>query len=187
MIDYLLNISTRPEWLFVAIILASYLLEDLAIISAALLAADQMISVPMAASAIMLGIMSGDAGLYVMGYFARYSRWLTAKIKPQNKDSRYYKMVSANLLKNILLVRFVPGLRFLFYTSCGLFRVDFKRFLLGVFLSTFLWVLVVFGTFYLAGSSAWAENSSLKWLLIPLAIIMLYVSNRHSIRNLKQV
>ncbi len=187
MIDYLLNISTQPAWLFIAIILASYLLEDLAIISAALLAADQVISVPMAASAIMLGIISGDAGLYAMGYFARYSQWLTEKIKPQSKDSRYYKLVSINLFKNILFVRFVPGLRFLFYTSCGLFKVGFRRFLLGIFLSTSLWVLVVFSSFYLAGSSAWAENSPLKWLLIPLAISLLYISNRHSMRNLKRI
>jgi len=183
--DYLLNISVQPAWLFIAIILISYLLEDLAIISAALLAADQLISAQLAASAIMLGIISGDAGLYAMGYFARYSRWLAQKTNPQSRDSRYYRLVNGNLQKNILLVRFVPGLRFIFYTSCGLFKVNFMRFFLGIFISTSLWVLFVFSTIYLAGTSAWAENNTLKWLMVPLAMLMLYVSNRHAMRNLK--
>ncbi|VAW60144.1 hypothetical protein MNBD_GAMMA11-1604, partial [hydrothermal vent metagenome] len=97
-----------------------------------------------------------------------------------------YTLVSVNLVKNILLVRFVPGLRFIFYTSCGLFKVGFMRFLSGIVISSCLWVLCVFSVIYLAGSSAWAENNPLKWLLVPLALILLYIANRHSMHNARQ-
>ncbi len=187
MTDYILNISIQPAWLFVAIILASYLLEDLAIVSAALLATEQMISVPLAFSAILIGIISGDLGLYAMGYFARHNKWLMRKVEAVTPDHRYYHLATDNLFKNILFVRFVPGLRFIFYTACGLLRVRFMHFFYAVSLSTLAWVSVVFSLIYLPGSSEWAENSPLKWLLIPLAMLMLYFSNRHTMRNSGQI
>jgi len=185
--DYLLSISIQPVWLFIAIILVSYLLEDLAIISAALLATEQMISVPLAFSAILIGIISGDLGLYAMGHFARQNKWLMRKVEGSNPDNRYYHLTTDNLFKNILFVRFVPGLRFIFYTACGLLRVRLMHYLSAVSLSTLIWVSFVFISIYLPGSSEWAENSPVKWLLIPLAMLMLYFFNRHAMQNTKRI
>lgn len=185
LIDYLLNLSTQPAWIFVAIILSSYLLEDLAIISAAILAADQLISVPLAASAIMIGIVSGDIGLYFMGYLARQHAGLRKRITRSERHDLVLNNINTNLLKNILLIRFIPGLRFVCYTSCGLLNIHFWRYVLCVSLATALWVVVVFSIIYSLGSSIWVENSHWKWLLVPVAIAMLYLSNRHFIHRLK--
>ena len=168
-----------------AIIISSYILEDLAIISAAILAADQMISVPVAATAIMLGIISGDIGLYGIGYFSRSNTWLKKRLPAEAGQNRYLSLFNHQLLKNILLIRFIPGLRFICYTSCGLFRVHFRHYLVGVSLATSLWVLCVFSTIYLLGSSAWAEHSQLKWLIAPIALLMLYLVNRRYMQHLK--
>jgi len=184
LIDYLLNLSTQPAWLFVAIILSSYILEDLAIIAAAVLAADQQISVTLAVSAIMLGIISGDIGLYIMGYWARSHQRLKARLLKKGLHQYFAKILNGQLLKNILFIRFVPGLRFICYTSCGLFKVHPGRYILGVSLATFLWVLVVFSIIYQLGSNVWLENNQWKWSLVPLAMLMLYIFNRRTMKNL---
>lgn len=186
MIDYLLSLSTQPLWVFIYIVLASYILEDLAIVSAAVMAADQMIGVQLALYAILIGIITGDIGLYVLGYLLKkhgtFQRWLEKK----NRKQHYDTLFGTNLVKNILLVRFVPGLRFICYTSCGLFRAHFGQFLLGVLLAGLIWVPVIFTLIYQLGSSAWLEFSDWKWLLIPLAISLLYISNRSIMHSLKK-
>ena len=156
----------------------SYILEDLAIISAAILAAEQMISVPMAATAILCGIISGDIGLYFMGYIAREKTSLKQRITRHNRHQSLLKAIDENLYVNILLIRFVPGLRFICYTSCGLFKINLFRFTLGVTIATSLWVMVVFTFIYQLGSSSWLENSYWKWAIAPVAIAILYFSNR---------
>ena len=187
MIDYLLQISTQPAWIFLAIVLSSYVLEDLAIIGAALLAVDQLISFPLAATAIMLGIVSGDLGLYIIGYLANKHPGLRQKIESKGRFEQYSNILSNNILKNILLIRFIPGLRFVCYTSFGLLRINLSRFTLGVTIASALWVSIVFGFIYLLGSNAWLENSHWKWALVPLAMLTLYLFNRHYMHNLKQV
>lgn len=183
MIDYLLNLSTQPAWIFVAIILSSYLLEDLAIIAAAILAVDQMISVPLAASAIMLGIVSGDIGLYIVGFLANKHPVLKQKIQSKGRHQYFSNMLNSHLMKNILFIRFVPGLRFVCYTSCGLLKINFLRFTLGVTIATALWVTVVFSVIYQLGSTVWIEHSHWKWILVPAAMFMLYLFNRHYMHN----
>lgn len=185
MIDYLLNISNQPVWVFFAIILSSYILEDLAIIAAALLATEQLISIPMAASAIMIGIISGDIGLYILGYIANKHQGIKKRLLRKNRHQRYSTIINTNLLKNILFIRFIPGLRFVYYTSCGLLNINLTRFVLGVTFATSLWVAVVFSFIYLLGSNAWFENNHLKWALIPVAMLLLYLFNRRYMFNLK--
>ena len=185
MIDYLLNFSSQPIWIFFAIILSSYILEDMAIIAAALLATEQLISIPMAASAIMFGIISGDIGLYIIGHSANKHDGIKRKLLSKGRHQRYTDIFNNNLLKNILLIRFIPGLRFVCYTSCGLLKIHPGRFILGITVATALWVSVVFSIIYILGSNAWTENSHWKWALIPVAMLMLYLLNRHYMQNLK--
>ena len=186
MIEYLLNLSTQPIWVFISIVLASYVLEDLAIVGAAVMAADHMIPVPLALYAILVGIITGDIGLYVLGYLLKNNKTFLKWLEKKNRQQHYDAMFSENLIKNILLIRFVPGLRLVCYTSCGLFKAHFGQFVLGVTIACVAWVLFVFTLIYQLGSSAWLELSDWKWLLIPLAILFLYMSNRRIMRSLKQ-
>lgn len=184
MIDYLLSLSTQPAWVFLVIVLASYILEDLAIIGAAVLAADQIVPMPLAVYAILTGIISGDIGLYLLGFYAKKYPRLNNWLEKKSRRQRYEKFFESNLIKNILLIRFVPGLRFVCYTSCGVFRAHFGQFLFAVTLASSLWVLVVFSVIYQLGSSSWLEYSEWKWMLIPVAVLLLVISNRKIMRQL---
>ncbi len=57
--------------LFLGVVLLSYLLEDLAIVTAATLAVEQVIPTPLALLAIFTGIATGDIGLYWLGKLAQ--------------------------------------------------------------------------------------------------------------------
>jgi len=178
-LDQLLAYAGHPLFMFIAIILASYVLEDLAIVSVAILAADNIVSIPLAATAILAGIISGDIGLYLLGYLAQTHQGLRNHLFKKRNLERFRPIFKTNLVYNILIIRFVPGLRFLCYTSCGLFRAHFWHFVLGVTIATGLWVAVVFSLIYQLGSSTWLQYSHWKWALVPVALLLLYFSNRY--------
>ena len=164
--------------IFIGIILLSYLLEDLAIISAALVASDGLILMPFALLAIFIGIASGDLALYWLGKLAHRSRGLRYRLLRHNSMKLVRQKLGAQAIGNIFVIRFVPGLRSLGYTLCGFFHINLWQFLVSVLLATALWTGVVFTVIYQLGSVPWLENSTYKWLLAPLALLVLWMLNR---------
>ena len=78
--DFLLNISDTPAWLVIAVIVSTFMLEDLAIIAAAMLAVSQKISPEIAFTAVCTGMLIGDTALYLFGRLAnawqKLGRWM---------------------------------------------------------------------------------------------------------------
>jgi len=178
MFEHLLEISAHPVWVFMAIVLASYIYEDAAIVFAALLAADGTTSLSLAFSAIAIGIITGDLGLYGLGYLAQRFPSLRRRLFGQDQGDRFLPLFRLNFIKNILLVRFAPGLRFLFYTACGLFKANVAQFIVGVSVATALWVSVVFTLIYLLGATVWQQYGHWQWTLLPVILLLLYAANR---------
>lgn len=169
--------GTSVAAIFVGIILLSYLLEDLAIVSAALAASDGLIIMPLALLAIFLGIASGDLALYLLGKLAHRSRWLRYRLLRHKSMKIVRRKLSSHEIANIFVIRFVPGLRSVGYTLCGFFHINLWHFFISVILATALWTALVFTVIYQLGNAAWVENSGLKWLLAPLALLVLWALN----------
>ncbi|MDB1125842.1 VTT domain-containing protein [Vibrio algarum] len=173
---------TVPE-IVVSIILLSYLLEDLAIITAALLAADQAISPSLALMAIFIGIATGDIGLYGAGMLAAKWRGLRYRLL----KNRGMRIVRARLkhqpLLNIALIRFIPGLRTIGFTLSGLFGIRFFHFMGAVLLATAAWTALIFFCIYQLGSISWLSDSEWKWVIAPCALAGLWSINRTSRKN----
>lgn len=167
--------------LVVSIILLSYLLEDLAIVTAALLAAEKALPVEYALGAIFIGIASGDAALYGLGVLA--SRWRGLRFRLlSNKKMRYARTrLRTKPFVNIAIIRFVPGLRTLGFTLSGLFRINFYYFLISVLTATAIWTIIVFFCIYQLGTVSWLEDSHWKWFIAPVALLILWLFNRTSI------
>ena len=173
-----IGLGDGPAVLFLSIILLSYLLEDLAIVTAAVLAADGSMGVGLALSAVFVGIATGDLGLY---YLAAWSaRWRSFRYKLlTNRSMRYVRSrLKNNTTTNIFIIRFIPGLRTLGYSLCGLFSIDVWRFMAAVLLATGLWTGLIFGLVYQVGSSEWLQSSEYKWWLVPIAVVLLFSTNR---------
>lgn len=173
-----LGFGNGPAVLFLSIILLSYLLEDLAIVTAAVLAADGSMGVGLALSAVFVGIATGDLGLYYLGAWS--ARWRGFRYKLlTNRSMRYVRSrLKNNTTTNIFIIRFIPGLRTLGYSLCGLFNIDVWRFMAAVLLATGLWTGLIFGLVYQLGSSEWLQTSEYKWWLVPIAVVLLFSTNR---------
>lgn len=164
--------------LVIGIILLSYLLEDLAIVTAATLAARESLSPTLALIAIFIGIASGDLGLYILGRYGRKIRFLRYRAL----KNRHFKMLrfrfQQHAFLNLFIIRFVPGLRGIGFTLSGFFNIQLGLFLSAVFLGTAIWTSFIFASIYYLGTQAWLQASHYQWLLIPLAVGVLYMVNR---------
>lgn len=133
-----LGLLERPVLLFAAIVIATFILEDPATIAVGVLLAKGLVSWPFALAALGVGIFLGDVGLYGLGRGVRAGlfRKRTWSYLPTKFD--------------LVLARFVPGLRTITFGAAGFFRYPMGQFLLITFPSTVVWTaLLLAGTEHL--------------------------------------
>lgn len=173
----ILYYSTHPLFLVGAIIVIAWIWEDASLVSGALLAADQKLNVPLAVTAIFVGICSGDLALYYLGRLAhrwrRLRGWMLTNPSSRSLSRRFRR----STMTNILLIRFVPGLRTLGFTMCGLWRISLYRFIFAMIMAGVIWIATIFTLVYQLGSSEWLENSHWKWSLMGIALVLLLFNN----------
>ena len=177
MIQALIESAQHPGLLALCIILATYLLEDAAIVSAALLSADGQINPELAFLALFTGIASGDIGLYWAGRFLTRWRWLLNWVGSLSIDQAGV-WLKQKMVMTILLVRIIPGLRLPTYLACGFFKIPFFSFTLLISFASAIWTGLIFYGFYLFGIMFWAELSDWKRLLLPLLIVLIWFGRK---------
>mgnify|MGYP000421307412 CR=1 FL=1 len=170
--------SESPAILFIGVILLSYLLEDLAIITAAGLASQELMSPPLALTSIFVGIASGDLGLYYLGKYCQYFRVIRLKALTNRHFRSLRNKLRQRAFLNLFIIRFIPGVRTIGFTLSGFFLVPIPLFLTAVLSATAVWTCVVFSTFYYVGSSTWLQGSAHQWVLIPAAVLLLLITNK---------
>jgi membrane protein DedA with SNARE-associated domain len=170
--------TTSLTLLCVGIVLLSYLLEDLAIATAATLSAQGDLPSSLALMSIFIGIATGDLGLYVLGRFSRKVRWLRYRALTNSSFKVVRQKLTQRAFLNLFLIRFIPGLRTIGFTLSGFLVISLPVFFSAVLLATSIWTLVVFTLIYQLGSSVFMQVSELKWVLIPLAFALLFLMNR---------
>lgn len=149
--------TTLGGWGSVAgIILLSYLLEDAALIAAAVLAVAGALSPLTAWLAAFFGIFTGDLAVYLT---ARRLR------KPLTRGRKAWPEPS---LKELVVCRFTPGLRTVSYGWCGMSGMALSRFSRIVFWSGLVWTLAVFGLVFLVGDRGGQWLGYYKWIVVPL-------------------
>lgn len=164
--------------IFIGIILLSYLLEDLAIITAASLSAQDIITPTIGLLAAFIGIASGDLGLYFLGRLSTRFRLLRYKTLT-NTHLRYLrKKLQSNPMLNLFIIRFIPGLRTVGFTLSGVFHIRISTFFISVMSATAVWTAIVFPSVFFLGSSSWVKTSEHQWLLIPIMTLVLFATNR---------
>lgn len=164
--------------IFIGIILLSYLLEDLAIITAASLSAQDIITPTIGLLAAFIGIASGDLGLYFLGRLSTRFRLLRYKTLT-NTHLRYLrKKLQSNPMLNLFIIRFIPGLRTVGFTLSGIFHIRISTFFISVMSATAVWTAIVFPSVFFLGSSSWVKTSEHQWLLIPIMTLVLFATNR---------
>ena len=142
-----------PWGIGVALVLTSFLLEDVSIAAAAALATQGTVSWEWAFAWVFAGIAIGDIGLYAAGFGARSLPWLRRKYIDVERHGRVKARLEKHLSSAILLARVVPGLRLVTYTLCGFARVPLVPFCLWVCTAVAMWTLGLFCLGAVAGSA----------------------------------
>ena len=172
------DVLSHPWIIPITLFFVTFVLEDAAIVSGAMLATAGNIQPEMAFVALLLGIVVGDIGLYFLGKQASRFSLIQKRIE-QKRVQAFRDWVSNYLFGVIFLVRFAPGLRLPCYLSCGVFSVSLNRFVWAVGLAGFCWVALAFGGFHwfglqLSDSLFWEEVGAWKWMLIPALAVVIY-------------
>jgi membrane protein DedA with SNARE-associated domain len=132
----------------------TFVLEDVAVLGAALLVVNSMVSLPWAAGSAFAGIWFGDLGLYFLAL--RFGRPIFEK----SWFKRFFHKVdltrSEGWFQNhgtlaILLSRTIPGTRLPTYLAAGLLRVPAIRFLGITAIACLVWVAALFWLSYHVG------------------------------------
>ncbi|MFL0809711.1 MAG: DedA family protein [Agarilytica sp.] len=183
----LLELSNNPVFLFFAIIVIAWIWEDAALISGALLAADTRLDVGWAVLAVFVGICSGDLALYYLGRLGHRWRPLRKWILTNPNSRALSKRFRRSTMTNIFVIRFIPGLRTIGFTLCGLWKITFRRFFIAMASAGIFWIAIVFTLVYQLGTSTFLEGSHWKWSLIGLALLLFVFNNfwvhRHAKRS----
>lgn len=138
---------------FISIFLANIVIEDVALLSALALIAQQKLSVSQAILACFLGINLGNTLCYLVGYLVSRLH-LEKRLKFfQKHEARIQQFRQSDVLTySIILCRFIPGVRIPTYLGAGFLKYPFLRFLVISLFTTFLWTLF----------AIWGGNSLLQ-------------------------
>lgn len=141
--------------LFFSILTATFISEDLTVITSGLLARKNEISLTAALGACFLGIFFGDIGLFLMGYLIRKfpyakkaSDWL-ANSMPGDKFEKIQARLKKEGWKLLFMSRFVPGTRLPVYTGAGMIGGQFVPMIVVAIIAGLLWTpLLLFFSYY---------------------------------------
>lgn len=137
--------------LLLLLALTTLLSEDLACVTAGMLAARGSIPLLPAIIACYLGIILGDQLLYLLGRSAGRALVTRIPVKwiltPERLD-RAVEWFQANGMQVVLTSRFLPGTRFPVYVAAGILRGGFIRFALWLMAIGALWTPALVGLSY---------------------------------------
>jgi membrane protein DedA with SNARE-associated domain len=160
-----------------AIILATFILEDATMVAVGVMAADSLVSVPLALGSLAAGIALGDLGLYGIGRLAithpRLRRWLHSE-----RFTPFRSWLDKRLYATVIAARFLPGARLPTYLACGFFAVPFPRFGLPVIGATLVWTVLLFACSYYFGMYTLAFLGVWRWPIVLFCIAVLYIVGR---------
>ena len=170
----------------IAIVIATFISEDLTCISTGLLIRNGEIEIVSGILACTVGIFLGDLGLFFLGQLLSSPMQKLSFLKKYNLLS--FQKISQKLQKDswklIVIARFVPGLRLPVYIGAGLLsqKIDLtKKIILYTFLAGLVWTPILVGiSIYIGAEIQSFFEKSLQnfWLAILFSILVLYLGLR---------
>lgn len=148
--------------LVLALIVGTFVSEDLACISAGILVREGRLGYPTALTACAFGILLGDVGLWAVGRLSRSAlgRWSFLKRHTERlpvEDMRRWLDEHAALA--MIASRFLPGTRLPLYVSAGSIGMSFRRFAIWASIAVLAWTPVLVWLAATAGGAVLDERT----------------------------
>lgn len=168
----LLALGSAPWAIAVAIVLATFILEDVATIAAALLAATGVVPPAIALCALFAGIFAGDLGLYGLGAAARTRDWARRMIG-ERRMAKGRVWLKRRYISALIGARFMPGFRLPTYTASGFLALPFWPFVAVAAAACLVWTSLVFSLVYFFGVMAVEHLGVWRWILAGLLLAVI--------------
>ncbi len=167
-------LSIDPTFLWFSIFFITFVLEEGAAAFAVMLALSDMLSLPLATTAVYLGVVTTDLGLYGLGYSASRFQWASRWIDGA-KIKRAGEWMGPRLLPAVIMSRLLPWMLPPTFIACGYLRLPFKRFFWFASCTGLVWTLVVFSALLGFGNLLVQHRFSFTSALVVSGFIALAV------------
>ena len=138
-LDWLQMAGDNPLMLAGLLALATFATEDGALVAGSLLVGAGMASPALIISALAVGILVGDVGLYGLGWSARENAFLRKRL-PVKKSRPLRRWLKERETSVLFFSRFTPGTRLITYVTFGFLKLSLPRFTIVMSLAAILWV-----------------------------------------------
>lgn len=169
--------SLPPAAGFVAIILATFILEDVAIVGTGLLAGTDMVDPVSGGLALLIGIILGDLGLFALGRGAAKLPGLRRYVDT-SAAQKLKGVGTRNSFSLIFTTRFVPGMRLPTYTGLGYVGASFWRFFYAVILAVTTWTVLLYSLVVVFGRNVLDTAGPWKWGIMAVLIALVFAAER---------
>jgi membrane protein DedA with SNARE-associated domain len=172
--------SPGPVPLLAAIVLATFVSEDVTCIAVGLLAGSGRVSLALGLAGCVLGIFAGDVGLWAVGRLAGRGvlrwRWVSRRL-PADRLEQLGRWLDGRVGRAVLAARFLPGTRLPLYLAAGVLGRDRRRFVFWALVASLLWTPLLVLSVALGGEALAGPLRSLLgtgWLALLLAALAGY-------------
>lgn len=140
-------INKDPLAQIFALVIGTFISEDLTCIGSAWLSADGRLPLRIAWLGCFAGIWLGDAGLYIIARWAGRpftEKWLPAKWSKGDSIKKAESWIQHEGAKCLWITRFIPGTRLPTYLAAGYLRMNAYLFLTTTGLACLVWTTLLF-------------------------------------------
>jgi membrane protein DedA with SNARE-associated domain len=163
--------DSYPLAVYISVFFGPFVQEDAAVLYAAGLAVNGVNQWLPLYFTILAGLFFSDIWKYWIGWAALKHPRARGYAEREHVADMGGK-VQDNLLKTLLIGRFVPLARVPTYLACGYFKISYLKFCLGIALTAALYVSTVFTVVHFLGEIV---GERLKWILPLFALLVLAV------------
>src|SRR5215213_1773076 len=164
-----------PTAVFFLLIAATLISEDLACITAGVLASQGRIGLAAAIAACAVGIFIGDISTFLAGRIVgrRALKWkITSYFLSEKAVERSSNWLARQGMKTVFISRFIFGLRLPLYFGAGVLKTSFWRFTLYFSLAVAVWTPIVVILTYKIGAEAVKMSLFNQNLLLGLVVLV---------------
>lgn len=160
---WLACLAATPALMALAIIAATFVVEDAATIAVGVLASRMLVDPGLAVAALLAGTIIGDFGVYALGRGAGRLPFFRSRRFPRAEAWLRSRGGVA-----VALARFVPGSRLPVYSASGFVRMPFIRFAVLIVATGLVWTPALFFLSTTGAATAAMLSAPAVWLLALL-------------------
>lgn len=160
-------------WVYALILLAPFIQEDTAVVGAATYAMTPGANPWLCFVVLVIGIIASDLWKYWIGRAAHMFAWTRRQAeRPAVLAAR--DRVHNNLIKTLLIARFVFGTRIPLFIAAGVFKAPLPKVALIVSLSALAYAGLVFAIFYALGAVLGAQaEHTIPFIALGIVVAVL--------------